>query len=82
MTVKTDSGGQSFVDVPTLLDEHVRVTLVTKPDVGYKVPRLRVQIRAAGGQLRPGPEVPLLSLPAFLKALNELADHAARGGQP
>ena len=81
MTVETDSGGQSYVDVPTLLDEHVRVTLVIKPDVGYKVPRLRVQIRAFGGQLRQGPEIPLVSLPAFLEAVNVLAAHESRGAQ-
>jgi hypothetical protein len=81
MKVSTDSAGQPFMDVPTLLDESIRVTLVTKPDVGYKVPRLRVQIRAAGGRLRPGPKIPLVTLRAFLDAVNDVTRETAPGGQ-
>lgn len=59
MKADTDSGGQRYVDVPCGADEHIRVTFIPRKKAGYKKDSLRVQIRAADGHLRQGPEIPL-----------------------
>ena len=72
----TDSAGQSYVDTPTLVDEHIRATLVTADRAGYGVDSIRLQIRDATGHLRQGPEVPLESIGPLVSAMIELL----RGG--
>ncbi len=72
LNIQKDSTGKRFVDVPTLADEHVRVTFVPNEDAGYHTDSIRIQIRDAKGHLRPGPEIPLTSLGDFVKAVIDL----------
>jgi hypothetical protein len=70
--IREDSTGKRFLDVPTLVDEHVRITLVPKEEAGYQVDSMRLQIRDAKGHLRPGPEVPVTAIGDFVKGLVDL----------
>lgn len=67
--IQEDSTGKRFVDVPTLVDEHVRITCVPKREAGYHVDSVRFQIRDASGHLRMGPEVPLACVADLVKGL-------------
>jgi len=72
MTIQNDGSDQAYVDTPTLVNEHIRATLIRASRAGYGVDSIRLQIRDAGGHLRQGPEIPLSSVPDLLKALAEL----------
>ena len=72
MKFDDDSAGQTFVDVPTLVGEHIRATFVKAPKAGYKVDSIRLQIREASGHLRQGPDVPLESVGPLVSAIIDL----------
>ncbi|MFH1418768.1 MAG: hypothetical protein ABII12_10860 [Planctomycetota bacterium] len=70
--VQTDSAGHEFIDTATLIEEHVRTTLIPAEVAGYGEVSIRIQIRAANGKLRPGPEVLLSVVPGMIAAMNKL----------
>lgn len=70
--VQTDSAGHEFIDAPTLGDEYIRTTLIPAEKAGYGETSIRIQIRAANGQLRQGPEVPLSVVPTMVAGMIEL----------
>ena len=66
--IRRDSSGKEFMEIETGSEEHVRLTLVPADEAGYETTSLRVQIRQSDGRLRPGPEIPLASMPEVLAA--------------
>jgi hypothetical protein len=71
MKVGTDSSNQRYVDVPCG-GEHIRLTFIPRDKAGYQKDSLRVQIRAADGHLRQGPEIPLDVMAMVLGAVGLL----------
>jgi len=75
--IKSDSSQQRYVDIPAGVGEHVRVTFIPSEKAGYERDSLRIQIRAADGKLRQGPEIPLDILTQVLGAVGLLlAEHS------
>lgn len=73
MDIQSDSSDQPFIDTPTLVGEHVRVTLIRSDKAGYGTDVLKLQIREANGHLRRyGPEIPMDAVGDVVKALVEL----------
>ena len=72
---KTDGRGNPYLEIPTLKDEAIRLTLVPAEVAGYGVKTVRLNIRQSNGRLRhPGPEIPVQCLRAVVTALDELTD--------
>ena len=76
MTIDQDGSDQPFVDTPTLLNEHIRTTLVRADRAGHHADSIRIQIREENGHLRHGPEVPLETVPEVIRAMVELVREA------
>ncbi len=76
--IQEDSTGKRYVDVPTLKDEHARITFVPSHEAGYKADSIRLQIRDVSGHLRMGPEVPVAALSELVKGIVDLALAAKR----
>ena len=72
METQQDSADHPFIDVPTLFEEHVRVTFISADQAGYGADSVRIQIRDGKGHLRQGPEVPLTCVGGLIQAIVEL----------
>jgi hypothetical protein len=72
MAVEVDGSGKTYVEVGTLPDERLRLTLVPAAEAGYGVESIRLQIREESGHLRQGPEVPVVTLGTAFAAVVEL----------
>lgn len=71
--LQTDGSGQRYVEIATIPDEGIRLTYIPSGKSGYITEAaIRIQIRAANGRLRPGPELPLSCTQAFREALELL----------
>lgn len=78
--IQEDGSGQPFIEVPTLRDEHVRVTWINGQKAGYNTDSLHFVIRQADGHLgRYGPEVPVASIGEFMKAVTDLMTYCKKG---
>lgn len=71
MKTGTDGSNQRYVDVP-YGGEHIRITFIPGEKAGYQKDSVRVQIRAADGHLRQGPEIPLEVMTKVLGAVGML----------
>ncbi|MGE0520743.1 MAG: hypothetical protein AB7N53_14895 [Candidatus Binatia bacterium] len=67
--VTVDSSGRQYVDVPTALQEHLRITFVSEDQARYGVDCFRVQIGDATGQLREGLEFPVAKFAHVVQAM-------------
>ena len=69
MEIQQDSADHPFVEVPTLFEEHVRVTFISADQAGYETDSVRIQIRDGKGHLRQGPEVPLACVGGLIQGI-------------
>jgi hypothetical protein len=80
MEAKTDGSHQRYVDIPSHGGEHIRLTFISGEKAGYQRDSLRIQIRAADGHLRQGPEIPLDILIQVLGAAGVLVSELPQQG--
>ena len=67
----TDTSRQSYVEVPTLVGDYIRVTQ-TPIRQWTKEYHLRIQLRTAQGRIHNGPEFPKSKAPEVLAAITAM----------
>jgi hypothetical protein len=77
MELQTDDRGNHYIETDRPLNEKTRVTYVPYQEwAGQAV--IRVQVRAAGGNLRSGPEIPIDQVGDFVASIIDLLSKKAQ----
>ena len=70
MNIQIDGSNQPYIEIPFVEGEGLRLTYLHTGFDG--TPRIRIQVRETGGNLRMGPEIALGSWPDVQAAVNKL----------